>query len=72
MTRTKIATVAAALPGPTSAKISVGIAIIRSTKRDISSSNQPATTAAVKLRTIPSEKDSVVAARATKIVVRAP
>ena len=44
----------------------------RSTKRDISVSNQPPTTAAVKPRTEPSVKDSAVASAAMKIVVRAP
>ena len=53
-------------------KISVGIAISRSTKRDISMSNQPPTTAAVKPRMAPSEKDSAVASTAMKIVMRAP
>ena len=54
------------------AKISVGIAIRRSTKRDISVSNQPPTTAAVKPRIEPSENDSAVASTAMKMVVRAP
>ena len=72
MTRISVTTVVGSTERTTSAKISVGIAIRRSTKRDISVSNQPPTTAAVKPRTEPSVNDSAVASTAMKIVVRAP
>ena len=56
----------------TSAKISVGIDIIRSLKREKTRSNKPRETAAVKLRKMPSEKEMSVAPSATDSVVRAP
>ena len=56
----------------TRAKISVGIAIIRSLKREKAWSINPPVTAAVNDSSMPSEKESTVAASATKIVVRAP
>jgi len=56
----------------TSAKISVGIDIIRSLKREKTVSINPRETAAVKLRMMPSEKEMIVAASATKRVVRVP
>ncbi len=56
----------------TSAKIKVGIDIIRSLKREKTVSMNPRETAAVKLRMMPSEKEMIVAASATNSVVRAP
>ncbi|MNL85657.1 hypothetical protein D3C87_2140490 [compost metagenome] len=56
----------------TSAKISVGIDIIRSLKRERTVSIRPRETAAVKLRMTPSEKEMTVAADETISVVRAP
>ena len=72
MTRIRIQRCCGSTASTTSAKISVGIAIIRSLKRDSSWSTKPPVTAARKLRTMPSAKERNVAASATKMVVRAP
>ena len=56
----------------TSAKISDGIDMIRSTKREMAWSTQPPETAAKKPRMDPSVKLRMVAAVAIKIVVRPP
>ena len=72
MTRISVTSVVGRTDSTTRPKISVGIAISRSTKRDISMSNQPPTTAAVKPSTEPSVNEIAVATTAMKIVVRAP
>ena len=72
MTRISVSRLVGSTESTTRAKISVGIDISRSTKRDSSVSNQPPNTAAEKPRIAPSEKDSAVASTAMKIVVRAP
>ena len=72
MTRMRVSMVVGSTESTTRPKISVGIAIRRSTKRDISVSNQPPTTAAVKPSTEPRMKEMAVATAAMKMVVRAP
>ena len=72
MTRISVTRLVGSTDSTTSAKISVGIDISRSTKRDISVSNQPPNTAAEKPSMAPSENDSAVASTAMKIVMRAP
>ena len=63
MTRISVTSVVGRTESTTSAKISVGIDISRSTKRDSSVSNQPPNTAAEKPSMTPSEKESAVAER---------
>ncbi len=72
MTTISVSVFAGRTESTTRAKISVGIDISRSTKRDITWSIQPPTTAAVKPRIEPIEKDSAVASAAMNSVVRAP
>ncbi len=72
ITRIRIGSVTGMTERTTSAKISVGIAITRSTPRDRTWSTQPPTTAAVSPRIEPMTKLSTVAAVATAIVVRPP
>jgi len=72
MTRTRIHSSCGSTASTMRAKIRVGIAIIRSLRRDRPWSVQPPTTAAVKDSITPSENDRMVAARATQIVVCAP
>ncbi len=72
MTTISIGIVTGITDSTTSAKIRVGIDMIRSTARDRSWSAQPPRTAARKPRTDPVVKLSTVAAVAMKIVVRPP
>ncbi|MNT89960.1 hypothetical protein D3C72_2307820 [compost metagenome] len=72
MTRIRIHRCCGSTASTTRAKIKVGIAIIRSLKREKNWSTKPPMTAAVNDRIMPSENESTVAASATKMVVRAP
>ncbi len=72
ITRISVSTVDGSTESTTRPKIKVGIDISRSTKRDSTMSSQPPTTAAVKPRIAPSEKESAVAIAAMKMVVCAP
>ena len=72
ITRISVTSVVGRTDKTTRPKIRVGIDIKRSTKRDISMSNQPPTTAAVKPRIEPRLKESAVANAAIRIVVCPP